>query len=328
MSILFCKVPFTFESFLKQEGPDHTASSAAVVSTLDDPTKHKEGRGIWTKQSIQGWSEGFYFQPSILASQFVNCILWISFSSEGYDKYLQATLNHRQHCMFGNTVLRLKLEAEDMRASMQLCLDDLIPQPRIPTLSKHTLLNMHSFQADCPNYFNPPKLVEASNPILITPLSQGTAHSAKPTPKRTGRTTRYRSPQGTTFYYVKSKHGSEHRIRRINRIHNLKNSPAPPPRGTPGAPVANEECTPPGDAAKTQSRAPYAGGIVAEHTAYGDSCVTKQGFPGRAPGTPPHSRSRKPLAPQRSGSDNPCYGNRPSSDKRSARSPTIRPHRL
>ena len=156
--------------------------------------------------------------------------------------------------MFGNTVSRLKLEGEDMRASMQLCLEALIPQAQPPALSRHSLLSLYSFQAACPKYFDPPKLVEASNPILSAPLSQGTAHSAKPTPKRTGRTTRHRSPQGTTFYYVKSKHGSGHRIRRINRIRNLTNSPAPPPRGTPGAPVANEECAPTGDAAKTQSR--------------------------------------------------------------------------
>ena len=141
------------------------------------------------------------------------------------------------HSLYGNTVLELSTNNQDLVGTVMLSLAALIPPPKQPQphlcIDKHTLLKLR-----------PSKDREPSPaPPQTTPLP-----FTQPRPscsKRSGRRVRFKDPQGNYISYRsrKARAPGPHLNSRIKNS-NLVSSRTPPPRGVPGALRANEECTP------------------------------------------------------------------------------------
>ena len=178
----------------------------------------------------------------------------VTSGNQAWDACRQAILNKLMHALNGNTVLRLLPMFDEIQASLQLSLSDLIPNPNIAIPSSETfkyprsvLLQMRDPQLKDVT-FNPPSLT-------TTPVYSSAATADPST--RTGRRITIQREDGTIFFKKRDKH-CRHRFHRNSRIHRIKagnSSRTPPPRGASGAPNGSyEECTPQVDRALDVSR--------------------------------------------------------------------------
>ena len=173
-----------------------------------------------------------------------------SSSNNDYSAILQHTLNKRQHSLHGNTAM---------------CLNDLIPieVPRIITLMDHLPLKVdhyYQFSSQVPQQFSRDKLLQYRQVsqvpplgvIKTTPLSQ--LNLGCP-PSRTGkRRVCFTSDGRKIFFRYKPKSSKKTSIHEFDTIKGTKlTRRTPPPRGTPGAFKADEEC-PQKEGNKAQSR--------------------------------------------------------------------------
>ena len=157
------------------------------------------------------------------------------------------------HALHGNTVIRLNWEGEQLWAKRVVFLSEHLTfedQPMPLTYSAKEILRYRT---------STQSLVSSSEftpNIKTTPLSD--VQSDK-TNHRSGRRVKYRDDTGTNGFYkpkkgVKHSLGNNPEFKLINRIHRHNLSHTPPPRGTPGAILADEECSPKGREPNTQSR--------------------------------------------------------------------------
>ena len=171
----------------------------------------------------------------------------------GYALVQQQTHNSVMHALNGNTVLRLTHQGPNLQATIQLELDSLIPKDDTsptPQYSRNFLLGRQlTTPPSSPKElsFNPPTLTHLSNlQNWSTPPLRAHAHTA--TQSRSGKRVRYKNTEGY-FQVYRSTKGS-HTTRNVSlnnsgiRNSNLVKSRTPPPRGVPGAILANEECSP------------------------------------------------------------------------------------
>ena len=221
-----------FEHFIKHapQGQGHTASRAA--SPVD--------KGIPAQgQRVERW----YFYICRVRAKTNFC---------GYSVVLQTSLNKLMHSLHGNTVIRLHWEGQQLCAKRVVLLSEhlTLEDPKPPTYSINEILRQRTFTQSLCSFNNP-----APN-IKTTPLPEV---QSRKTYHRSGKRVKYRDCNGTNGFYKPKKvathslsSNSEFKlIKRIQR-HNL--SLTPPPRGTPGAILADEECSPKGREIHTQSR--------------------------------------------------------------------------
>ena len=170
-------------------------------------------------------------------------------SSVGYDLVKQARLNKQAHIANGNTTLSLAWSGTQLVAKPVISLSNLLP---LPSSVYHRALLRQARPQHSPEA-RPDCLPFVTASPQTTPLLQGSAQTAHShaSSGSTGIRHFYKPPKpkvrGPTFH----KHP---RINGIRGIHNLNTSRAPPPRGTPGAEQADEECPPKAKEPHAQSR--------------------------------------------------------------------------
>ena len=169
---------------------------------------------------------------------------------------LQAQRNKQAHILHGNTPIRLQWQGSHIIGKVQLELAALVPEPKQITYSRDLILKARPIE--CQDLAPSAKL-PLLTPIQTTPLLKGSAQTATPN-HRSGKRRTFIDDSGRKHFYRSSKPKvlrttpPQQRIQRTHRIHNLTNRRAPPPRGTPGAEQADEECTPPDKEPHAQSR--------------------------------------------------------------------------
>ena len=153
------------------------------------------------------------------------------------------------HAYNGNVVIRLHWDQDQIFGRGVLNLDELIDHSSHHQISISTLLQLRK--------------CDDSTPLITTrfisqlPTLQTTPQLDPPKPQyvRSGRRRKIVTPYGAKFYKPNKKVSPrETRIQRIKRIQTTQVSQTPPPRGTPGAILANEECSPKGEGVSQQSR--------------------------------------------------------------------------
>ena len=174
----------------------------------------------------------------------------------GYEQVLQSARNKQAHIAHGNTTLHMTWVGSQLEARVRLDLASLVPPQQPPVHTRSFLLQFR--RQVCPQ--TPPGI---NLPVLsqtqTTPPFIGFANATVPR-NRTGLRRTALDHTGYKHFYkpqpkaLRNNFSSRSRIRRINRINTLTNRRAPPPRGTPGAAQADEECTPTGGEPHAQSR--------------------------------------------------------------------------
>ena len=177
-------------------------------------------------------------------------------SSAGYDLVKQARLNKQAHIANGNTTLSISWSGTQLVAKPVISLSYLLP---LPSSVYHRALPLQARPQHSPEA-RPDCLPFVTASPQTTPLLQGSAQTAHPHTRsgrrvsfldHTGIRHFYKPPKpkvrGPTFHKHPGSNG-------ISGIHNLNTSRAPPPRGTPGAEQADEECPPKAKEPHAQSR--------------------------------------------------------------------------
>ena len=169
---------------------------------------------------------------------------------------MQAQQNKQAHITHGNTTIRLQWQGSHIVGKVQFELSALLPEPKQITYSRDFLLQARNTESQ---YLAPSIKLPLLTRSQTTPLFKGFAQTATPN-RRSGRRRTFIDDSGRKHFYRSSKPKvlrttpPPQRIQRIKRIYNLTNRRAPPPRGTPGAEQADEECTPPDKEPHAQSR--------------------------------------------------------------------------
>ena len=225
----------TFEHFIRlaTQESDHTASSAVRLGIKGIYT---QGQRVESKYLI-GAS---YFQQGC--------------GSDDYEVYLQAIHNKLMHSINGNTTLRLAWEGDNIIASRTIQLVDCIPAEvdsgdYLKYTIKELLQHRPSQHTLMPS--------EEGSQIKTTPLSRLLPVQIKASSKRSGRRHKVKQSDGSFTFYKGPKRSYPKGTPEFNRIHrtqSCKHSRTPPPRGTPGAILADEECSPSKGGNHTQSR--------------------------------------------------------------------------
>ena len=221
-------VPATFEIFLRQadQTSDHTASSAVGFQGCS-----KQGLSV----------AGLYL--------FFKYTWAFKVQNTGHTIWLQYNRNKIMHAYNGNVVIRLHWDQDQLIDRRVLSLDNIIDDTPQHQLSISKLLQLRKQYA--------------SEPLIQTSLvSQLPAHQTTPQvdpPQkpytRSGRRRKVVTAEGPKFYKQnKQVSPRDTGIKRIKRIQTTKVSHTPPPRGTPGATLADEECSPTGEGVPQQSR--------------------------------------------------------------------------
>ena len=226
----FIQVVATFETFLRQAtlDTDHTARRAVRSFTQGIP------------QQSQRVEMGYSNYPTLGAFYSKN---------DGHIIFLQSTLNKAMHIYNGNVTLRIRWDGDDIQAAREIKLSSHIdqePNPKQHNIS--TLLKYRTSGSDGYSLISTQDLGASTQTTPPTPLN----HRG-----RTGRRHKARDAAGQIHFYKAPKNHSSRihpQLNRINRIQTCTPSRAPPPRGTPGAILADEECTPQEGETTTQSR--------------------------------------------------------------------------
>ena len=214
-------VPATFEIFLRKadQTSDHTASSAVGFQGCS-----KQGLSVAGLYLIIKYTWAFKVQNT------------------GHTIWLQYNRNKIMHVYNGKVVIRLHWDQDQLIGRRVLSLDKMIDDTPQHQLSIPKLLQLRK--------------QHASEPLIQTRLvSQLPAHQTTPQvdpPKkphnRSGRRRKVVTAEGPKFYkHNKQVSPRDTGIKGIKRIQRTKVSHTPPPRGTPGAILADEECSPTGE---------------------------------------------------------------------------------
>ena len=226
----FIQAVATFEIFLRPAtlDKDHTARSA-----------------------VRSFTQGIPQQSQRVEMRYLHYLAFGAFYSknDGHAIILQSALNKAMHIYNGNVTLRLRWNGEDIHAVREIKLSKLIARDEHAT--RHDISTLLRYRTSCSDGYS----------FISTQDLGASAQTTPPTPSthrsRTGRRHQLRDAAGQIHFYKTPKNISpctHPQLNRINRIQTCTPSRAPPPRGTPGAILADEECTPQEGEITTQSR--------------------------------------------------------------------------
>ena len=224
----FPLVSATFEIFLRQadQTSDHTASSAVGFQGCS-----KQGLGLAGLYLTIKYSWAFKVHNT------------------GHTLWLQHNRNKILHAYNGNVVIRLQWDQDHLIGRTVLSLDNMIDDTPQHQLSIPKLLQLRKHNTSEP-------LIQ-TRLVSQLPALQTTPPVDPPTKPhtRSGRRRKVVTAEGPKFYKQNKQVSSRDTgIKRIKRIQTTKVSHTPPPRGTPGAILADEECSPTGEGVPQQSR--------------------------------------------------------------------------
>ena len=226
----FIQAVATFEIFLRPAtlDKDHTARSA-----------------------VRSFIQGIPQQSQRVEMWYLHYLAFGAFYSknDGHAIILQSALNKAMHIYNGNVTLRLRWNGEDIHAVREIKLSKLIARDEHAT--RHDISTLLRYRTSCSDGYSFISTQDLGASAQTTPPTQSTHRS------RTGRRHQLRDAAGQIHFYKTPKNISpctHPQLNRINRIQTCTPSRAPPPRGTPGAVLADEECTPQEGEITTQSR--------------------------------------------------------------------------
>ena len=224
----FPLVSATFEIFLRQadQTSDHTASSAVGFQGCS-----KQGLGLAGLYLTIKYSWAFKVHNT------------------GHTLWLQRNRNKIMHAYNGNVVIRLQWDQDQLIGRTVLSLDNMIDDTPQHQLSIPKLLQLRKHNTSEPLIQT--RLVSQLPALQTTPP----VDPPKKPHTRSGRRRKVVTAEGPKFYKQNKQVSSRDTgIKRIKRIQTTKVSHTPPPRGTPGAILADEECSPTGEGVPQQSR--------------------------------------------------------------------------